>query len=442
MINTDDRDPSYAATILLVDDTPAKLLAYEVMLRGLGTRLVKAESAESGFRALLNTDIALIITDVSMPTIDGFEFAKMVRGHPRFARTPIIFVSAIAQSELDQLQGYETGAIDYLSVPISAPIFRAKVRVFLDLFSQRRELEMLKEKLEDRVAERTAELEASREQLKILVREMQHRSKNLLAVVQSLATNTLSRTANVEVASKALLGRLHALANAQEFGGGRSGHSSVPLRALAYAQLAPFGTQVLIDGEPLLVENSFAQSFALIVHELATNAVKYGSLSAQQGTVYLAWSMVLTAEGRHLKLSWTERGGPPPPTKVTPGFGSTLLSMYGHAETALTENGLEYALMVPLCEILKGEGRRARSTSQDGAPRVARAPHGLNVGQMAGRWWRSPRSRARTRKGTPCIAKVLKNRRCRNHGGLSTGATNEAGKGQRITGARWVLTRT
>ena len=86
----------------------------------------------------------------------------------------------------------------------------------MDLFSQRRELEMLKEKLEDRVAERTAELEASREQLKILVREMQHRSKNLLAVVQSLATNTLSRAANVKEASKALLGRLHALANAQD----------------------------------------------------------------------------------------------------------------------------------------------------------------------------------------------------------------------------------
>ena len=354
MDNTDDRDPSGAATILLVDDTPAKLLAYEVMLRGLGTRLVKADLADSGFRALLNTDIALIITDVMMPTIDGFEFAKMVRAHPRFARTPIIFVSAIALSELDQLQGYETGAIDYLGVPISAPVFRAKVRVFLDLFKQRRELEMLKEKLEDRVAERTAELEASREQLKILVREMQHRSKNLLAVVQSLATNTLSRTADVESASEALLGRLHALAHAQEFVEDER-NSSVPLRALADAQLAPFGTQVLIDGEPLLVGNSFAQSFALIVHELATNAVKYGSLSAQQGTVSLAWSMVPTDEGRHLKLSWIERGGPPPPTKVTPGFGTTLLSMYGHAVTALTENGLEYALMVPLSDTVKGQ---------------------------------------------------------------------------------------
>jgi two-component sensor histidine kinase len=169
--------------------------------------------------------------------------------------------------------------------------------------------------------------------LKILVREMQHRCKNLLAVVQSLATNTLSRTANVEVASKALLGRLRALANAQELLADER-NSSVPLRALVYAQLAHFGTQISVDGEPLLVGNNFAQTFALIVHELATNAAKYGSLSTQQGTVYLAWSMVPTAEGRQLKLSWIERGGPPPPTKVTPGFGSTLLSMYGHAETA------------------------------------------------------------------------------------------------------------
>jgi two-component sensor histidine kinase len=353
MDNADDRDPSCAATILLVDDTPAKLLAYEVMLRGLGTRLVKAESAESGFRTLLNTDIALIITDVSMPTINGFEFAKMVRGHPRFARTPIIFVSAIAQSELDQLQGYETGAIDYMSVPISAPVFRAKVRVLLDLFSQRRELEMLKENLEDRVAERTAELEASREQLKILVREMQHRSKNLLAVVQSLATNTLSRATNVEDAAKALLGRLHALGNAQEFIADERS-AGVSLRDLTDVQLAAFSGQVLVEGEPLLVGNSFAQSFALIVHELATNAIKYGSLSTQQGTVSLAWSVVVTSNCRHVKFSWIERGGPPPPTKVIQGFGSTLLSTFGDAVTDLTERGLEYALTVPWSEIVKG----------------------------------------------------------------------------------------
>lgn len=132
----------------------------------------------------------------------------------------------------------------------------------------------------------------------------------------------------------------------------------VPLRNLVDTQLAAFGTQVLIDGEPLLVANGFAQSFALIVHELTTNAIKYGSLSGPLGTVSLVWSVVPSTEGQHLKLTWTERGGPPPPAKITPGFGSILLSMYGHAVTQLTENGLQYTLTVPLREIIK---------SQDGA---------------------------------------------------------------------------
>lgn len=136
----------------------------------------------------------------------------------------------------------------------------------------------------------------------------------------------------------------------------------MPLRGLADIQLAAFGTQVLIDGEPLLVANGFAQSFALIVHESETNAVKYGSLSAPQGTVSLAWSVIPTTEGQHLKLTWTERGGPPPPAKITPGFGSLLLSMYGHAVTQLAENGLQYALTVPQSEIIRRQDTRTLKT--------------------------------------------------------------------------------
>ena len=129
----------------------------------------------------------------------------------------------------------------------------------------------------------------------------------------------------------------------------------MPLRALAYAQLAPFGTQISIDGEPLLVGNNFAQSFALIVHELATNAAKYGSLSAQQGTVSLAWSMVPTAEGQQLKTQVDRAGRAAPSHQSHAGLWVHAIVNVRARETALTENGLEYALMVPLCEILKGQ---------------------------------------------------------------------------------------
>src|ERR1700730_3724971 len=98
--------PRSPVNILLVDDTPAKLLTYEVMLAELGENLIKASSAEEAFAVLLKSDVALVLTDVSMPDVDGFEFAKSLRAHPRFELTPIVFVSAMAHSDLDRLHGY------------------------------------------------------------------------------------------------------------------------------------------------------------------------------------------------------------------------------------------------------------------------------------------------------------------------------------------------
>jgi response regulator RpfG family c-di-GMP phosphodiesterase len=125
--------------VLLVDDTPANLLAYEVMLADLGQNLIKAASVEEAFRVLLNSDVALVVTDVSMPTLDGFEFAKMLRAHPRFETTSIMFVSAHALSELDFRHGYESGALDYVTAPVSPKIFRSKVKVFVELYRKQRE---------------------------------------------------------------------------------------------------------------------------------------------------------------------------------------------------------------------------------------------------------------------------------------------------------------
>src|SRR5580693_196915 len=145
--------------ILMVDDQPAKLLSYEVILAELGENLLKAHSAREALDQLLRTDIAVVLMDVSMPELDGFELADMIRQHPRFQKTAIIFISAVYLTDLDRLKGYERGAVDYISVPVVPELLRAKVSIFAELHRKAHQLEILNRELEARVAERTDELE-------------------------------------------------------------------------------------------------------------------------------------------------------------------------------------------------------------------------------------------------------------------------------------------
>ena len=147
--------------ILLVDDQPGKLLSYEAILESLGETLIKAASAREALAQLLKHEIAVVLIDVQMPEVDGFELAAMIREHPRFQKTALIFVSAIHLSDLDRLKGYEAGAVDYVPVPVVPEVLRAKVRVFAELHRKTRALERLNAELEQRVADRTAALEAS-----------------------------------------------------------------------------------------------------------------------------------------------------------------------------------------------------------------------------------------------------------------------------------------
>src|SRR4029077_19483431 len=164
--------------ILLVDDQPAKLLAYEVILRDLGENLIKASSARQALEYLLKTDVAILLIDVCMPELDGFELAAMIREHPRFQQTAIIFISAIHLTDLDRLRAYEMGAVDYVPVPVVPEVLRAKVRIFSELYRKTRQLEQLNRELEHRVAERTAELQASTARL---LQSEQRRSLTLAA---------------------------------------------------------------------------------------------------------------------------------------------------------------------------------------------------------------------------------------------------------------------
>ena len=440
--------------VLLVDDQPGKLLSYEVMLAELDENLVPVTSAKDALAFLLRSEVAVILVDVCMPELDGFELAKMIREHPRFQKTAIIFISAIHLTESDYLRGYEAGAVDYMSVPVVPELLRAKVRVFAELFRKTRDLQQLNNDLEHRVAERTEALAVSGDRLRqseqrrslalmagrmgswdhdflagswfwdegqshvlgvdhatfapsmeailplihpedrvrladavraltparpdssvefrivrpdgetrwcsiaavaafdpvgalvrlsgvttditdrkeaenrqiLLAGEVDHRAKNTLAVVQAIVR--LARRDSVEEYSRAIEGRIAALAQTHELLS-QSRWEGANIERLVLEEVAPYqgegAPRVVITGDPLLLRPEQAQIVALALHELATNAAKYGSLSVPDGKVEIAWKLDNTL----LTLSWKECGGPTVVRPSKAGFGTKIISSLG-----------------------------------------------------------------------------------------------------------------
>src|ERR687883_1984094 len=132
-------------------------MSYDAILSGLGHNLVHARSGTEALQRLMESDYAAILLDVNMPGMDGFETAAMIHQHPRFERTPIIFVTAVHVTDLDRLKGYRLGAVDYVYVPVIPEILRGKVQVLVELYRQRRELERLNTELAAANAELQAE---------------------------------------------------------------------------------------------------------------------------------------------------------------------------------------------------------------------------------------------------------------------------------------------
>jgi PAS domain S-box-containing protein len=465
--------------ILLVDDQPAKLLAYEVILKELGENLVVAASGRDALEILLRSEIAVILIDVCMPELDGFELAAMIREHPRFQKTAIIFISAIQVSDIDRLRGYEMGAVDYVPVPVVPEVLRAKIKVFSELYRKTRQLERLNAELEDRVRARTAQLEQSTAQLveseerrsmaiaagrmgswdwdwvngdwmwdagqyrifgvepdnfevtsaniqarlhpddvdalrkaivhfesgsrsyetefrivrpngeirwcvgtaaasldrngrvvrvsgvtiditerkraeerqNLLAREVDHRAKNALALAQSIVR--LTRGANVKDYIQAVEGRINALARVHTILS-LSSWQGAEIGKLVDEELAPYcsGDQVELEGRELQLQPATAQTLALVLHELITNSVKYGALSALSGRLKVKWAVDADA----LHLLWEERGGPPVNKPESRGFGTRSViasiesQLGGRADFDWHPAGLICRLTVPLAQ--------------------------------------------------------------------------------------------
>ena len=434
--------------VLLVDDQPDKLLAYEVILHELSENLVKTSSAREALQFLLKNDVAVILIDVCMPELDGFQLAAMLREHPRFSETAIIFISAIHLTDVDRLRGYAMGAVDYVPVPVIPDVLRAKVKVFVELYRKTRELEQLNLKLERHVAERTAELEASNvrllqrekgrrvevgggqlgswewdiaanrgswdegqyrifgvepknfqistdnirnllhpddweplrqvvwrmakgertqqvefrvrrpngelrwctgtaaasvdaagnvvrisgvtidvterkeaeERQVLLAREVDHRARNALAIIQSIIRLTRAKSVDEYVAT--VEGRIKALALAHTLLSDSRWHGA-DLGTLVAEEFAPYrsGNKVELKGPNVSLSPATAQGIALALHELATNAAKHGALSSLKGKVGLTWQL----QSDILTLHWVENGGPPIKTPSARSFGLKVI---------------------------------------------------------------------------------------------------------------------
>lgn len=155
---TNNRTPETAVNVLLVDDDPTKRFAIKTILAPLGETVVEASSGADALRQLLRQEFAVVLLDVRMPVMDGFETAQLIRQRPRSELTPIIFVTALDKAETDMGRGYELGAVDFVFAPVVPVILRAKVGVFVDLYRAQQELRRYRTQLEELVEERTTAL--------------------------------------------------------------------------------------------------------------------------------------------------------------------------------------------------------------------------------------------------------------------------------------------
>jgi len=183
--------------ILLVDDQPARLLTYQSVLSELGQNLVCARSGVEALDKLMREEFAVVLLDVSMPEMDGFEAARLIHDHPRFEKTPIIFVTGVHVSDLDRLKGYKIGAVDYVSIPVVPEILRSKVAVLVELYCKRRELRELNRNLaqaNERLAEANTTLQAEKtRELKAFNATLQRANTELERANRSLQSEVAER---------------------------------------------------------------------------------------------------------------------------------------------------------------------------------------------------------------------------------------------------------
>jgi PAS domain S-box-containing protein len=454
---------------LIVDDLETNRIALEALLRRDGLELHMASSGAEALELLLRHDFALLLLDVQMPEMDGFELAEILRGTERTSAIPIIFLTAVATDEHRRFRGYETGAVDYLLKPVDPLMLRTKANVFYELGRQRQDLARQRDELrrsadllsvalerlqahrdnsplavvefdaEQRIAiwskgaERmfgfpardmigrplaetgwisnadaaaiagmATELAASRsprvvhhaaaqradgtraecewclsvlldrngqtaslnaqilditerrhaeDTQRLLIGELNHRVKNTLATVQAIATQTLRHAADGAEFASTFSSRIQALSRAHSLLSSCGWHGAsvsdliddqLRLGAFDPERMSAFGPDVMLPPQ-------LALHLAMIVHELGTNATKYGAFSCESGRVDISWRV----EDGRLAFDWLESGAPAPKAFSRRGFGTTLVEQGARAEggdarLSIGPSGISWHIRLPL----------------------------------------------------------------------------------------------
>lgn len=344
--NIQNVDPR--VNVLLLEDSAidADLIIEYLGKSSVPITIERVVSRDEYLAAIERGGFRLILSDFSLPSFDGMTALSIAR--EKAPNVPFIFVSGVLGEEI-AIECLKKGATDYVLKPRLSRLPAAVDRA-------------LKEALEREERQRV-ELRT-----RLLVAELSHRVKNTLMTVVSIARQTLRRSDSLQEFEGAFLGRIQALAGAHALLL-RGNWGDMDLKDLMSEALRPFskrdGSNIVLQGDSVLLPPQLALTMNLIVHELATNAAKYGSLSIEMGRVEVAWSVIGDSDPR-LRLLWQERDGPAVAPPQRKGFGTTLIQrsvsfeMDGEADLQFEREGVRCELIFPLTVVQAQKGVEVR----------------------------------------------------------------------------------
>lgn len=332
-------DPAASAAVLIVDAILARHAAYRKLLEDIVSKVVTVSPGDEAARLAGDTGLAAII--VNLEGIGGDNesgSSELTSLLSAAGRTPLVLIAHDVADVL-ALEDRVRGPLDFLAWPIVPEFLRSKVGLLAELAHAQHQLAGAGEDASalthqiDELKRALGEERRTAEVLRSIVGEQIHRSKNLLAIIQSVSMRTLGDGRDIGDAREALAGRLRAMARAHELLIAASGRGT-EISDMVEAGLGGAAHRTTASGPSARLSGSVVLTFVLAIHELASNATKYGALSGPDGSVAVGWTFFETGPDRYLEVVWTEHGGPPVHAPPRYGFGLALVSSLSRSDTA------------------------------------------------------------------------------------------------------------